>query len=180
MSELLTLDDGTVIDLETGEVVEEGAKAADPSEYLAYMAIQFNEAKEQASAWESQRKALSRVCEELANKQGVPSFEVGPLKFTRYSGYTGKKSNAALALKAVEAEVITHDDVADLLISAARDLDTKAVEAWIEERPAETRKVLRALLINEYEVSGHMRSSVAKKDGKKAIAPKPEPVEAAS
>jgi hypothetical protein len=170
MNDILTLEDGTQIDIDTGEIIEEGtAHASDPSGRLAWLSAQFHEAKTQAGVWETQRKLLSMQCQKLAASLGVKNYEAPGLKFTAVAGHTGRSAKAENALKAVEAEVITHDDLADLLIFAARDLDPKAVTEWIGGRPEATRKVLAALLINEYPVNGHLRVSPVMKDGTRAL-----------
>lgn len=169
MADLLLLDDGTLIDPESGEILREGTKAAEPSEYLAYLSLQMHEAGEQQKAWEVRKKTLSRITSDMAARQGVSTFEAEDLKFTRYSGWEGKRSDPSQVLSAVNAEVMNHDQAASLLLRATKTLDAKEVEAWIGEQPEDTQKVLRALLIQTYRVPGHMRSSPQLRDGTRGI-----------
>lgn len=152
-----TLRDGTVLDLDTGEIIEDGSELArltDEPERVAWLATQCEFAKTQTKAWDERAKVLQRL---VWTKAEGAKFETATSRVTVTKGFTGKGAKAEDALRAVQMELITNDELEALLIEAARDLDRATVEAWIARQDEARRGPLTAALIRTWPVAGHLR-----------------------
>ncbi len=171
MTDLIVIDD-LVVDEATGEVQEwpQGA-GIDGPERVAWLIRQYDAARDGERAFETAKRTYSRLLGQtlrqfdgrLKTDAGSASWvPAGEVKFAHASGVQ----------TALEAELLSYDEAYELLIAAAKELNTNAIEEWLSnnaDNHSGDIAALRAILITKGTRAGYARVT--------PITPKPPRVE---
>ncbi len=159
--EVITDERGTiVVDLETGEVVEWDYDPGEGPARIAALAAAHRGASEAIAAFERQKRAFGVV---LARLTGGNSIKTDGGNVIVVAPGQSKHADPRKVIEAIGAEVLTEDDATDLLIKAAKELDAKAVEAWIDEKLVDAeaavtwRAQAKAILLTTRPRAGYTR-----------------------
>lgn len=154
---LVQLDDGTILDPATGEIVEEGAglRSAENVEggRAGWLAAQHDLAARQAKAWAERKVGIAMVLDTVATEK---KFETPSLRVTMVSGSHVDTATAEDIMRAERLELISINEATDLIVAAAKgNVDVGVVKSWIEKQPEERRGVLTEALISGYDRRGY-------------------------
>ena len=158
MAELLALSDGTIVNPETGEVIEEGPGLAgagpEPTDRMKWLASQVAFATDQAKGWEDQRKALGRVLSSVSGD--VRKIDTANHRVTMIAASHVDQAKVEDVAKAAILEIITRAEAEEIIVECATGtLDVKGVKAWIARKPDAEQARLTAALISGYDRSGY-------------------------
>lgn len=162
MPDLLVIDD-LVVDEATGEVLEwpQGA-GIDGPERVAWLIRQYDAAREGERAYETAKHTYSRLLgQTLRAFDGRLKTDAGSASWVT-EGET-RTAHASAVKTAVDAELLNEDEAYTILVAAAKELDYKAVEAWIDSQqcpePADDMRIraLEAILITKGTRAGYAR-----------------------
>jgi hypothetical protein len=143
----------TVLDEETGEILEWPAGVSDRLEYLA---TQHRNAAEQEKGWGVQKGFWSRLLDRALSEAGTKKHAGATFIATSVASTTLRSAPAEAVVDARAAELITDSEATDLLLRAAKVLDTDEVEQWIGEQDEPRRKPLRLALIKSSTRRGYV------------------------
>ena len=152
---LIAIDD-LVVDESTGEIVQwpEGVGAG-PNR-LKFIIREHAAASQAIKDYEVTKSSLARAAGLILEESNVKSLATDIGKVTAVAGHEKTEAPATRVVDAVQAELLTDDEATSLLLAAAKELDTKAVEAWISRIESEPRqKLLRLALLNKSQTKGY-------------------------
>lgn len=167
MADPAYLEDGTLIEPETGEVLHEGdtlASLGDPGDLVRWLAAQFVEAQAQVKAWEARRSGLSRM---IAARATEARFEAGDSRISIVPASTRYKSHRDLVDRAFSLGLVTWDEAEAVTSRAARELDAATVRAWIAGLDEERREDVALAMLESYEVRSYPRATPILRDARR-------------
>lgn len=150
------------VDEDTGEVLEWPADCTTGPERMAYLTHLHREADREVKAWEIEKGKWARLLNRAASEAGVKSFKSDYGSVVNVAPGKQRQAHALSVANAAALELITATEATTVLLAAAKELDAKAIEAWIDalegddaEALAERKKWLRLALITESPRSGY-------------------------
>lgn len=125
----ITLD-GLIVDEDTGEYIEELTDLTVP-ERIERRHAEYLHAKQQAEDWTAARQLIGRALLADLATLGVKASRENYGSVTAVPDSETRRVKASAVLRSVEIEALTAEQSEDLLITAASELDPKAVEEWL-------------------------------------------------